>query len=70
MIEFYHSPTPNGHKVAIMLEECGLSYRRHAIDITRGDQFDPAFLQISPNNKIPAIIDNDGPDGKLLTARP
>jgi GST-like protein len=66
MIEFYHSPTPNGHKIAIMLEECGLSYRRHAIDITRGDQFDPAFLQISPNNKIPAIVDTQGPGGKPI----
>jgi GST-like protein len=49
-----------------MLEECGLSYRRHAIDITRGDQFDPAFLQISPNNKIPAIVDTQGPGGEPI----
>lgn len=66
MIEFYHSPTPNGHKIAIMLEECGLHYRRHAIDITRGDQFDPDFLAISPNNKIPAIVDTQGPGDKPI----
>ncbi|MBY4676267.1 glutathione S-transferase N-terminal domain-containing protein [Marinobacterium arenosum] len=67
MIEFYHSPTPNGHKIAIMLEECGLPYRLHPIDITRGDQFEPAFLAISPNNKIPAIVDSDGPGGEPIS---
>jgi len=66
MIELYHSPTPNGQKIAIMLEECGLPYRLHPIDITRGDQFDPAFLKISPNNKIPAIVDGDGPGGEPI----
>ncbi|NRF69868.1 glutathione S-transferase N-terminal domain-containing protein [Aquincola sp. S2] len=64
MIEVYSWATPNGHKVHIMLEECGLSYRIHAVDIGAGEQFDPAFLAISPNNKIPAIVDPDGPEGK------
>jgi GSH-dependent disulfide-bond oxidoreductase len=63
MIEVYSWATPNGHKVHIMLEECGLPYRVHAIDIGAGDQFDPGFLAISPNNKIPAITDPEGPDG-------
>ena len=56
-------PTPNGHKVHIMLEECGLPYEVVPVDIGAGDQFQPAFLQISPNNKIPAIVDPEGPDG-------
>ncbi len=64
MIDVYSAPTPNGHKVHIMLEECGFSYRVHHIDIGTGDQFTPDFLAISPNNKIPAIVDADGPDGK------
>ncbi len=64
MIELYTWPTPNGRKVQIMLEEVGLAYRAHPIDIGRGDQFDPAFLKISPNNKIPAIVDGQGPGGK------
>jgi GST-like protein len=64
MIDVYSTATPNGHKVHIMLEECGLTYRLHHIDIGAGDQFKPAFLAISPNNKIPAIVDADGPDGK------
>ncbi|MGF1627651.1 MAG: glutathione binding-like protein [Alphaproteobacteria bacterium] len=63
MIDVYSWPTPNGHKVHIMLEECGLPYAAHPIDIGKGDQFSPDFLKISPNNKIPAIIDSDGPDG-------
>ena len=67
MIEVYSWPTPNGHKVHIMLEECGLPYRVHAIDIGAGDQFRPEFLAISPNNKIPAITDPDGPDGKPIS---
>lgn len=67
MIEVYSWATPNGHKVHIMLEECGLPYRVHAIDIGAGDQFDPAFLAISPNNKIPAIVDPDGPEGKPIS---
>jgi GST-like protein len=64
MIELYTWPTPNGHKVHIMLEECGLEYNVHPIDITAGDQFDPEFLKISPNNKMPAMVDPDGPGGK------
>lgn len=66
MIDLYSWPTPNGHKVHIMLEECGLPYDVHAVDIGAGDQFDPEFLKISPNNKIPAIVDSDGPDGKPI----
>ncbi|HET7866957.1 MAG TPA: glutathione binding-like protein [Burkholderiaceae bacterium] len=67
MIEVYSWATPNGHKVHIMLEECGLPYRVHAVDIGAGDQFKPDFLAISPNNKIPAIIDPDGPDGQPMS---
>ncbi len=67
MIDVYSWPTPNGHKVHIMLEECGLPYRVHAIDIGAGDQFQPDFLAISPNNKIPAIVDADGPDGAPIS---
>ena len=67
MIEVYSWATPNGHKVHIMLEECGLPYRVHAIDIGAGDQFKPDFLAISPNNKIPAIVDPDGPDGQPIS---
>ena len=61
MIDVFSWPTPNGHKVHIMLEECGLPYRAIPVDIGRGDQFDAGFLKISPNNKIPAITDPDGP---------
>ena len=67
MIDVYSWATPNGHKVHIMLEECGLDYRAHAIDIGAGDQFSDDFLKISPNNKIPAIVDADGPDGKPIS---
>jgi GST-like protein len=67
MIEVYSWATPNGHKVHIMLEECGLPYRVHAVDIGAGEQFDPAFLAISPNNKIPAIVDSEGPDGQPIS---
>jgi GSH-dependent disulfide-bond oxidoreductase len=67
MIEVYSWATPNGHKVHIMLEECGLPYHVTAVDIGAGDQFKPEFLAISPNNKIPAILDSDGPDGKPLS---
>ena len=63
-IDLYTWPTPNGHKIHIMLEEVGLPYNVHAIDIGAGDQFDPDFLKISPNNKMPAIVDPDGPDGE------
>jgi GSH-dependent disulfide-bond oxidoreductase len=67
MIDLYTWPTPNGHKVHIMLEECGLPYAVHPVDISAGDQFEPAFLAISPNNKMPAIVDPDGPDGKPMS---
>ncbi|MGQ4877282.1 glutathione S-transferase N-terminal domain-containing protein [Billgrantia sp. LNSP4103-1] len=59
MIDFWTWSTPNGRKVSILLEELGLPYRTHAVDITQGEQFEPAFLEVSPNNKIPAIRDND-----------
>ncbi|CAN7505370.1 glutathione binding-like protein [Caballeronia sp. LjRoot29] len=66
MIDVYSWATPNGHKIHIMLEELGLEYKAIPIDIGAGDQFTPDFLAISPNNKIPAIIDSDGPEGKPL----
>jgi len=61
MIDFYYWPTPNGWKVAIMLEECGLEYRTVPVNIGKGDQFRPEFLAISPNNRMPAIVDHDPP---------
>src|SRR5882672_12496928 len=64
MIELHTWGTPNGRKVSIMLEECGLPYSVHKIDISKGEQFKPEFLKISPNNRIPAIVDPDGPGGK------
>ena len=67
MIDLYSWATPNGHKIHIMLEECGLSYRAHPVDIVKGEQFTPEFLAISPNNKIPAMTDSDGPDGKPIS---
>jgi GST-like protein len=67
MIDVYSWPTPNGHKVHIMLEETGLPYRVHAVNIGAGDQFKPEFLAISPNNKIPAIVDSEGPGGTPLS---
>ena len=67
MIDCYTWPTPNGHKVHIMLEETGTPYNVHAINIGEGDQFKPDFLKISPNNKMPAIVDQDGPDGKPIS---
>ena len=67
MIAVYSWPTPNGHKVHIMLEECGLPYRVIPVDIGSGAQFEPGFLSISPNNKIPAITDPAGPDGKPIS---
>ena len=66
MIDLYTWPTPNGHKIHIMLEETGLEYRVHPIDIGAGEQFKPEFLAISPNNKIPAMVDQRGPGGKRL----
>jgi GST-like protein len=65
MIDLYFYPSPNGLKATIMLEECELPYRVSFVDITRGAQFDPAFLKISPNNKIPAMIDEDAEGGPL-----
>ncbi len=62
MIDFYFWPTPNGKKVAIMLEETRLPYTLHPVDILNGEQFSAEFLEISPNNKIPAIVDHDGPE--------
>ena len=67
MIDVYSWPTPNGHKVHIMLEECGLPWRAHPVNIGTGDQFKPEFLAISPNNKIPAMTDPHGPDGKPIS---
>jgi GST-like protein len=67
MIELYTWPTPNGHKVHIMLEETGLPYNVHAVNIGAGDQFDPAYLKLNPNNKMPTIVDTEGPSGKPYT---
>jgi GST-like protein len=65
-IDLYFWTTPNGWKASIMLEECGLPYRVHPVNIGKGEQFEPGFLKISPNNKIPAIVDPDGPDGEPI----
>ena len=67
MIDLYTWSTPNGRKASVMLEECGLPYRVHPIDIGKGEQFTPEFLAINPNNRIPAIVDPDGPEGKPMT---
>ena len=64
MIELHTWGTPNGRKISIMLEECGLPYSVHKVDISKGEQFKPEFLRISPNNRIPAIVDPEGPGGK------
>lgn len=64
MIDLYTWGTPNGRKVSIMLEECGLPYRTHAVDIGKGEQHHPDFVAINPNGRIPAIVDGDGPDGQ------
>jgi GSH-dependent disulfide-bond oxidoreductase len=64
VIDLYYWPTPNGHKIPIMLEEAGLEYRVKPVNMLRGEQFRPAFLKINPNNKIPAIVDLQGPGGK------
>lgn len=63
MIDLYYWPTPNGWKISIILEECGLEYRMIPVNIGEGEQFDPEFLKISPNNRMPAIVDHDGPGG-------
>jgi GST-like protein len=67
MIKHYYWPTPNGHKTAIMLEEVEIEYEVCIVNILEGDQFDPAFIAISPNNRIPAIVDTDGPQGEPYT---
>jgi GST-like protein len=64
MIDLHTWPTPNGFKVSIMLEETALPYTVIPVNISKGDQFDPDFLRISPNNKMPAIVDRDGPNGE------
>jgi GST-like protein len=66
VIELYTWGTPNGRKVSVMLEECGLAYHVHPIDIGRGDQFKPEFVALNPNSKIPAIVDPEGPEGRPL----
>ncbi|MCK5575648.1 MAG: glutathione S-transferase N-terminal domain-containing protein [Sphingomonadales bacterium] len=65
MIDLYYWPTPNGWKITIALEEMGLPYNLKMIDISKGEQFEPEFLKISPNNRMPAIVDHDGPDGPI-----
>jgi GST-like protein len=66
-IDLYTHATPNGHKISIMLEEVGLPYRIHLVDLQKGEQFKPDFVALNPNSKIPAIVDPDGPDGKPIT---
>ena len=66
-IDLYYWPTPNGWKISIMLEECRLPYNVIPVNIAKGDQFKPAFLKISPNNRMPAIVDPDGPDGRPIS---
>jgi GST-like protein len=64
VIELYTYPTPNGQKASVMLEEVGLPYTVHTVDLMKGEQWEPDFLRVSPNNKIPAIVDDNGPDGR------
>jgi GST-like protein len=66
-IDLYYWPTPNGFKISIMLEECGLPYRMIPVNIAKGDQFKAQFLAISPNNRMPAIVDHDGPGGRPIS---
>ncbi len=66
MIDLYYAPTPNGQKISIMLEETGLAYQVMLVNILDGDQFKPEFVAINPNSKIPAIVDQDGPNGEPL----
>jgi GST-like protein len=65
MIDLYSAATPNGQKIHIMLEECGLDFEVHWVDIDAGDQFEPDFLAMNPNNKIPALVDHEGPEGRI-----
>jgi GSH-dependent disulfide-bond oxidoreductase len=67
MIDFYTLTSPNAQKIYIMLEECGLPYKEHFIDVWKSEQYSPEFSKINPNNKIPAIVDSDGPGGKPFT---
>jgi GST-like protein len=67
MIDLYALTSPNVQKIYIMLEECALPYKEHYVDVWKGDQYKPEFTKISPNNKIPVIVDHDGPGGKPLT---
>jgi GST-like protein len=67
MIDFYALTSPNVQKIYIMLEECGLPYREKFVDVWKGDQYDPEFAKLNPNNKIPVIVDHDGPGGKPIT---
>jgi GST-like protein len=67
MIDLYYWPTPNGHKITIFLEETGLPYRVVPVNIRKGEQFAPDFLKISPNNRMPAIVDTEGPGGEAFS---
>ena len=67
MIDLYYAPTPNGWKISIMLEECNIPYKVIPVNLGKGDQFKPDFLSISPNNRIPAIVDHDGSKGKKVS---
>jgi GST-like protein len=67
MIDFYALTSPNVQKIYIMLEECGLSYKEHFVDVWKGDQFKPEFLKLNPNGKIPVIVDHEGPGGRPFT---
>jgi len=67
MIDFYALTSPNVQKIYIMLEECGLPYKEHFVDVWKGEQYSPEFSKVNPNNKIPAIVDHDGPGGKPIT---
>ena len=66
-IELYYWPTPNGFKISIMLEECGLPYVLKPVNISKGEQFNPDFLKIAPNNRMPAIVDPQGPGGRPIS---
>ena len=67
MIDLYYAPTPNGWKISIMLEECKLPYNLISMNLGKGDQFKPEFLEISPNNRMPAIVDYEGPEGRKIS---
>ncbi len=67
MIDLYYAPTPNGWKISIMLEECSLQYNLIPVNLGKGDQFKPSFLKISPNNRMPVIVDKEGPNGEEVS---